>query len=696
MKRFWCFFMIKKYREYRQKNIENGLSESLTPVDPVKFTADVQAFLNKVGVIVSKDSGMVIKKLCKLLNYSVGNPRLGGILNNKNILIYPAETGIGKSVSLQHYVAMLKEESSLIVVNTIEEARSYCERINSIKVKSGYARFYAGEKTGDSNQFIFKPNNSSQSVQCLVVTNKMFKTLHTGSQHPVEEFKYYRDPLNQGLKARDLVVIDERLSFITKYVVKFNELKGIGDFLEKTLRNSPKFKNDKNVKKHLGSVKAILEVINEEHSTYEVKASFIDRLSIENKLEKQSLPNRIDFEGLVKTVAIRLDEIDKEVSLLKPSKISNLKDIKNGVVKTINTFIEVTWLKEDVKGVTHSGGKEVYREFAIYNKDLYKVRSIFNEFGTAVVLDATAQVNSFYDLSSNSNSNLDIVEAPKIRKYENLTIYKAQGYPQSANAVFKKSPQTAKANASWYAEVIEEILDDDDKLLVISFKEFIAQYLEPHFNLDDRVVFTNWGKHAGRNAWSDCNKVIIIGWLRLPEEEAISKLFHISNLGTSDIRTIKHVTSAKVKELQLSEIADDLIQGAMRCCARVIGTKDSDCKEASVYLFQDVLDGSDVVIDLFESQFPKRKIVHWDPEAKAPAGTRTKPDQKKEKAIQGLLSLSQEHDSYSRSTFCKEFNISAGTMTRWLKEGYFKKRLEEAGFHITKPDGKPERFVFSK
>jgi hypothetical protein len=100
MKRFGGFGMAKKGRkkgrEYRKDNIENGLSVSLTPVDPVQFTADVQAFLNKVGVIVSKDSGMVIEKLCKLLNYSIGNPRLGGILNNKNILIYPAETGIGK------------------------------------------------------------------------------------------------------------------------------------------------------------------------------------------------------------------------------------------------------------------------------------------------------------------------------------------------------------------------------------------------------------------------------------------------------------------------------------------------------------------------------------------------------------------------------------------------------------------------
>ena len=51
--------------------------------------------------------------------------------------------------------------------------------------------------------------------------------------------------------------------------------------------------------------------------------------------------------------------------------------------------------------------------------------------------------------------------------------FKAQGRRQSATAIYKQSPNAAKENAEWYAEVINEILDEDEKLLVISFKEFI-------------------------------------------------------------------------------------------------------------------------------------------------------------------------------------------------------------------------------
>ena len=108
--------MAKKDRLHRQGVIEKGLSLALTPVNPQYFTSKVQAFLQSQGVQVSKDTHEVIDKLCKLLNYSIDNPKLGGLLNRKNILIYPAETGIGKSVSLQHYAAMLTHESSLIIV----------------------------------------------------------------------------------------------------------------------------------------------------------------------------------------------------------------------------------------------------------------------------------------------------------------------------------------------------------------------------------------------------------------------------------------------------------------------------------------------------------------------------------------------------------------------------------------------------
>ena len=134
--------MSQSSRDKRIKQIDQELQASTTPVDPVIFTKKVTSFLTKHGVLVSKDTPQVIDRLCRLLNYSIKNPKLGGLLNRKNILIYPAQTGIGKSVSIQHFAAMLKKESSLIVVNTVEEAREYCQAINNLKDNQSTRSFF--------------------------------------------------------------------------------------------------------------------------------------------------------------------------------------------------------------------------------------------------------------------------------------------------------------------------------------------------------------------------------------------------------------------------------------------------------------------------------------------------------------------------------------------------------------------------
>ncbi|CAI8229662.1 MAG: Uncharacterised protein [Marinobacterium sp. xm-d-530] len=682
--------MSHKTRECRVKRVDQELLSSTTPVDPVLLTNKVKAFLTQHGGFFSKEVPDVIEKLCKLLNYSISNPIIGGYLNRKNILIYPAQTGIGKSVSVQHYVAMLGKESSLIVVNTIKEAEEYCSMINSLRNQPGYARFSASKKTHNSDQITDVEMLSTSNAQCLVVTHAMFL-----QQQYAEDswFKYYQQSPEQSKKVRDLVVIDERLSFLSKRFLKFDKLEGLRNFLAHTAKYSPRFKDDHNVHKQLKAIQAILDVINEEDS--EGRASFIDKLSIEPKLEDKSLSTLVDFESVSKAVADRLDEINDEIGLLKGSKVSNIREVKNEVVDTLNLLIDVTKPKQIDENVINSSGDEVYGEFATYKRDLYLSKSIFNQFGTAVVLDATAELNSFFKQASSSNSNIDIIAAPKIRKYKNLIIYKAQGIPQSATAVFQKSIEVADANAKFYGNIIREILGEDDKLLVISFKGFLSN-LEDEFVDDDRVVFTNWGQHVGRNDWRDCNKVILIGWLRLPEEELVSKLFNISSMGTSDVRVMKHVTPDNLKMLQRSEIADDLVQGAMRCCARIINTDESDCKSASIYLFQDVHDGSKQVIKLFEDQFPEAKIVEWKPKTTIPKSTLSKPNQKKEQAIEHLVALSQTRASVSRSEFCNDYEVRASTMTRWLKSGYFKNRLDELGFTLAKPEGKPERFYFNK
>jgi len=432
----------------RKGAIEKGLSAATLPVEPKLFTNKVKSYFEGNGVFVSDDLPEVLEKLCLLLNYSIGNPRVGGFLSQRNILIYPAQTGVGKSVSVQHYVTMLKHESSLIVVNKVEEAIAYCKNINSIRRQTGYANFFASENTGDDNQVLREDNSELVYIQCLVITHRMFTGLQSYPKLKIDIFKQYKSAQNKDGSARDLIVIDERLSLITKKTFKFNLLEGVEKFLADTLEHSTKFKNDPLVVQYRNSIKAIVNLITEKQLANENKAAFINQLSLVDKLRDESLPVSIDFESILDVISDRLDEIGAQISLLKPFKISNLKEIKEGVYSSLSAFIDIILTKEEGQGTAYPGDEEIYQEFAIYKKDIYTVGSLYNKFGTSVVLDATAQVNNFYALtSSNGNSHIDIVEAPKIRKYENLTIYKAKGVQQSANAIFAKDDDVAKNNS---------------------------------------------------------------------------------------------------------------------------------------------------------------------------------------------------------------------------------------------------------
>ena len=685
--------MSQSSRAKRINQVEQELLTSTTPVDPATFTEKVTSFLTKNGVLVSKDTPQVIDKLCRLLNYSITNPKLGGLINRKNILIYPAQTGIGKSVSIQHFAAMLKKESSLIVVNTVEEAREYCQAINELKGQPKYAQFFSKKKVKDPNQHKDLIANTMRYIQCLVITNKMFKGLHSYSVRPVEEFLYYLPDDSEYSSPRDLVVIDERLSFMSKKKISFNELEGIAKFLEQAHGNSPGFKGDKKLKTYHETLQVILDVITDEQQKHPNHAAIIDQLTIEPHLEARTLPVRINYQGIANAVAARLDEINSEISLLKTSKIANLKEIKNTVVDHLNTFMDIARPLDD-PSFTFSNSEEVFMPFAVYNKDLYRVKTLYNQFGTAVVLDATAEVNSFFSLSSQSNSQIDVIPAPKIRKYKNLSINLAKGIRQSATAINQVDKAKAAEVKFYYSSIINEILQDGDKLLVISFKEFIDNHLENEFVLNEQVVFTNWGKHVGRNNWSDCNKVLLIGWLRLPEEEYISRLFNISATGTTDFTAIKKISSEAIKELKISEIADDLVQGAMRCCARIIDTDDSDCKPASVYLLEDVLEDSSEVVNLFMKQFPGATLNEWKPKTAQPRHALSKPNQRKQDVLDTIISTIKVDGFYMRNQLCIDHDLPQSTLTAWLKTGdFFSDRMKELGIEYDDTVKKGQKFT---
>ncbi|MBA6327388.1 cold shock domain-containing protein [Colwellia sp. MB02u-6] len=91
-----------------------------TPIEPEEFVEKVVVQLASKSVLISKDMPELLEHMCRLFNFSIRpNIELPKTVRN---LVFPAQTGTGKSVSVQVYVSMLENYSVIIVVAKVEEA----------------------------------------------------------------------------------------------------------------------------------------------------------------------------------------------------------------------------------------------------------------------------------------------------------------------------------------------------------------------------------------------------------------------------------------------------------------------------------------------------------------------------------------------------------------------------------------------
>ncbi|MDG6777275.1 hypothetical protein QCB44_01010 [Thiomicrorhabdus sp. zzn3] len=186
------------------------------PVDIEEFTGFTVDVLNKLGVFVSNDTPKVLKQLCGVLNLSVTNPRTDN-LTNKNVWAFPAQTGVGKSVALTIYAAMLggSKMASLIVVSKVEEAKKYTETINSIRNSETYACcHYAAKNKADQHPYWVELELELENYPCAIITHKRYEELGYRNEKALDHIRKYR-AFDGSLKDRELIVIDEKLSFFS-------------------------------------------------------------------------------------------------------------------------------------------------------------------------------------------------------------------------------------------------------------------------------------------------------------------------------------------------------------------------------------------------------------------------------------------------------------------------------------------------
>lgn len=645
----------------------------LEPIDPSILATKVKYELEQKNVFVSTQTLPLIEEMCKLFNHNIHDK---GSNYTTTAYVYPAQTGIGKSMTLQVYVSLLQEESSLIIVSKVEEALNYCRFINQLSQDSNYARCYYAISDENEKDPLRVYSYQLNNYRCIVITHNMFRNLNLKGKK-LDEFKLYNG------KQRDLVVIDEKLSFYQKYEISYKEIDTLVANVNTILEASPKAKNMAAkkreeltrfmylIQRHMDYLRhhAILAI----SPTMVIPKSNFDALLLSHGLHFEKMIRRIKI-----LLKMRINELFSELKNI--GKLSN----KSYEAATMNT---VTKLFGAIKGI-HQDWFVFYK--SNYETKFFRIENIVNKLGPSIVLDATANINEFYKIANRYFGFVGYVPAKQIRKYENMTIFKAKGYNQSRSGIYKrKENEKLTEMASMYLSYAYHVLkSDSDKLLIICHKEFKDHLLTQ--SSDTRIVFTHWGNHVGRNDWSDCNKVMIIGW------NYLNPLEHISNFYNAVSRVDEasyFINYDALKRFEMTQLADDLVQAVMRSKARIIATEDSDCHPTEVYLFYENKEENHAVLDIFESQFPGATIHPWIPQGIALKHKKSANEIMADRFIQHLSALETTHQTYLLTDLKKDLGVSASKTSYVVTSEYFKKELEKKGYLLKRSNGRSKHFV---
>lgn len=665
--------MLEQETELYQPAFQTKLTTGFMPtkpVDPELFVNIVSQELLTKKATVNDDTQDVMRDLCKVFNFNI---ECNNTENTYTIesYVFPAQTGVGKSVALQVYVSLLKKESSLIIVANVSEAISYCEYINELSSDPDYARCYYRVTDDNPKSDVRCSTKSLSKSRCIVLTHRMFQLVNEVLD--INLYNLYKS------KKRDLIVVDERISLYEKTEFTKYKIKEMTDKLllsSKTVDDPDELQQVEKLHKAMKSLWHLPKIFKKR---LEGKLQPTE-LIFQSKIEKYFSRYGLTVDDLIKFVEKLLSE--KAKALYKELKlIGGLGDDSyfDTIEKKITEEIELidTMLKQDIF---------FYQDN--YSTAFMSINNIAQKLGVSVVLDATSNVNEYYKVANRYWGSIGLIETKRFRKYQNMNVHVAKGFNQSRYAIYKNKDEKFKQELSqMYLSYAYNVLNSEkDKMLIISHKVFKGTLVSE--NVDERIVFTSWGNHVGKNNWSDCNKVMVVGWYTLTQIEHISNFY--AAVGKIDEASY-FIDEYVLKVFENTRLVDDLVQGIMRSNARVIDTEDSDCKQTDVYLFQKD-DTSDHIIDGVIGQFPECNKIDWQPVGNPIVKKKTKSQRNADVIIEYLVEKSTDNQTYLRKNVMEEKKVDPGTFSRTVNTDYFKEELLKHNMELKKKDGKSEYF----
>jgi hypothetical protein len=318
----------------------------------------------------------------------------------------------------------------------------------------------------------------------------------------------------------------------------------------------------------------------------------------------------------------------------------------------------------------------------------------------AVVLDATADVNVFYDVFPLAKR---LPSVPGTRRYDNVTLHVAKGHVTGKLSMKKNAREVV---AHFVAE-LEEIAKDR-KALVLSHLPMEAKIRKAarHLTVGKGYTldFTHWGAINGSNDWREFDTVVLFGLHHLPLTWPVNVFFAcqgvqpdawLSSTGNRPFGKHRDIKEA----LKVGQLTADVIQGINRIRSREVIDAEGNCHKADVYILLPKGKAGEDILSGIKTAMPGVGVVKWDY-----AGQKRKPRSLKfqddliefvREMEPGKVPVSVVRERYGipDSTF---ETIRKRVRERRLEDPIGKAMGEHGVWYVTEREGRTLRAYFAK
>ena len=535
----------------------NTIEDLNTPIDSDNFVKQFEKKFQKWGNTITNELKETWKQNCLVFNNVIANK------DKARKYIVSAPTGSAKTENMITYCAMLPSEYKVLIsTNLTSEADRIAQDINN-ECNANKAISYHSKKNNDDKAISIS--------QVLIVSHEFYRRHHCGD-----------NLWEKVVKNRDLIIIDEVLDTMDEYTINQNEVEKTFNFF--TNLHTKKYRGNNHFEKCLT---LLAEDLNQLTNASYGKAALVseDKLitvkNVEGKpVQIYSLHVHRYFTFLTILETEQFDYNEILTTIKDASKNDQLKKMIINTLQTLNNL--------------HN--KQAYMTS---NKGIYALHRVVESLPqqSLVCFDATADVNSIYDLRSEFHDDIvKINKIPNVRDYSNVTLYAATTRT-GAEAINDELISSALLNVSF-----------GNKTLIITHKNnkpLVEAEVKKNYS-SKNIDIVNWGAVTGLNTWQDFDTCVVLGLNNKPVSFVQNRVLINSNKEEAfGINQSMHYD-----KLRTTDIASEVIQAINRIRIRKIIDKYGNCDKANIYLTLPYY-GSKELTYFIKTQMRNIQVSEW-------------------------------------------------------------------------------------